>query len=137
MKKYNITVNGNTYEVEVDEIGGVPSVVPFQAAAPAPAPAAPAPAAPAPAPAPAAAAPAPAPSGDTVNIESPMPGTIMEVRKRPGDAVAAEECVLILEAMKMENEIVAPRAGVIGTIAVSKGTPVNAGDFMFSIVQCC
>jgi len=128
MKKYNITVNGNTYEVEVDEIGGVPSVVPFQAAAPAPA------AAPAAAPAPAtAAAPAPAASGDTLNIESPMPGTVMEVRKKPGDAVAAEECVLILEAMKMENEIVAPRAGVIGSIGVNKGTPVNAGDFMFSI----
>ena len=141
MKKYNITVNGNAYEVEVDEIGGVPSVVPFQAAAPAPAPAAPAPAAAAPAAAAPAAAPAPAPApaatGETVNIDSPMPGTIMDLRKRPGDPVAAEECVLILEAMKMENEIVSPRAGVIGTIAVNKGTPVNAGDFMFSIVQCC
>jgi len=134
MKKYNITVNGNAYEVEVDEIGGAPSVAPIQAAAPAPAPvAAPAPApaaAPAAAPAP---APAPAASGDTLTINSPMPGTIMDVRKRPGDSVAAEECVLILEAMKMENEIVAPRAGVIGSVGVTKGTPVNAGDFMFSL----
>jgi len=137
MKKYNITVNGNAYEVEVDEIGGVPSVVPFQAVAPAPAPVAAAPAAAAPAAAAPAAAPAPAASGETVNVDSPMPGTIMDLRKKPGDPVAAEECVLILEAMKMENEIVSPRAGVIGTIAVNKGTPVNAGDFMFSIVQCC
>jgi len=132
MKKYNITVNGNTYEVEVDEIGAAPSAVPFQAAAPAPAPA---PAAPAPAPA--TPAPAAAPSGDAIRIESPMPGTILDIRKKPGDAVAAEECVLILEAMKMENEIVSPKAGVIDIIAVNKGTPVNAGDFMFSIKQCC
>jgi len=136
MKKYNITVNGNTYEVEVDEIGGVPSPVPFQV--PVQAPPAPIPAATAAAPAPAAAAaPAPADSGETVDVESPMPGTILDLRKRPGDAVAAEECVLILEAMKMENEIVAPRAGVIDYIAVSKGTPVKAGDLMFSIKQCC
>ena len=132
MKKYNITVNGNTYEVEVDEIGGAPSPVPF--AVPAPAVAAPAPAAAAPAaPAAAAPAPAPAPSGDSINVESPMPGTILNVKKKPGDAVVADECVLILEAMKMENEIVAPKAGVIGTIAVTRGTAVNAGDFMFSI----
>jgi len=72
-----------------------------------------------------------------MNIDSPMPGTIMDVRKRPGDSVAAEECVLILEAMKMENEIVAPKAGVIGSIGVSKGASVNAGDFMFSLTQCC
>jgi len=72
-----------------------------------------------------------------MNVESPMPGTIMDVRKKPGDPVAADECVLILEAMKMENEIVAPRAGVIGNITVSRGTAVNAGDFMFSINQCC
>ena len=136
MKKYNIMVNGNTYEVEVDEVGGAPSPVPVRVPAQAPAPTAPAVAPAAPAQAPAAAS-APAASGETLNIESPMPGTIMDVRKKPGDAVAAEECVLILEAMKMENEIVAPRAGVIGVIAVSKGTPVNAGDFIFSITQCC
>jgi len=127
MKKYNITVNGNKYEVEVDEIGGAPGIVPVRIPAQASAPQAPA-AAHAPA-----AAPAPAPSGESLNIECPMPGTVMEVRKRPGDAVAAEECVLILEAMKMENEIIAPRAGVIDSMAVSKGSAVNAGDFMFSI----
>ena len=126
MKKYNIKVNGNTYEVEVDEIGGVPSVVPAAAVAPAPAPAP----ASASAPAPAAAA---APSVDAEIVDSPMPGTILNLIKKAGDTVADGEAVLILEAMKMENEIVAPRAGVIDTIAVSKGASVNAGDFLFSI----
>jgi len=123
MKKYNITVNGKTYEVEVDEIGGAPGVAAVQAAAPAPAQSA------APAPAPAAAA----PSSGAASVESPMPGTIIDVRKKAGDEVAAEECVLILEAMKMENEIVAPQAGVIDAIGVAKGAAVNAGDFLFSI----
>ena len=128
MKKYNITVNGNAYEVEVDEIGGAPSVVP-QAAAAAPAPAA----APAAAPAPAAAAPAAAPSSGAEIVEAPMPGTILEVLKKPGDAVAENEVVLILEAMKMENEIVAPKAGIIDSVAVAKGAAANAGDVLFSI----
>jgi biotin carboxyl carrier protein len=126
MKKYNITVNGNQYEVEVDEIGGAPSVVPAPAAAPAPA----APAAPAAAPAKAAPA---APSADTTVVNSPMPGTIVGVLRKPGDAIADSEVVLILEAMKMENEIVAPKAGTIDAIGAAKGTSVNAGDFLFSI----
>jgi len=124
MKKYNITVNGNTYEVEVDEVGGAPSVVP---AAAAPVAAAPAPAAPAAAPAKA------APSAGAVVVESPMPGTITNVLKKAGDAVADGEVVLVLEAMKMENEIVAPQAGVLDTVAVAKGAAVNAGDVLFAI----
>ena len=128
MKKYNITVNGNVYEVEVDEVGGAPGMV---SAAPAPA-SAPAPAAPsaaASAPAPAAAA----PSAGAATVESPMPGTILEVLKQAGEAVKDGEVVLILEAMKMENEIVAPQAGTIDAIAVAKGAAVNAGDLLFSI----
>jgi len=125
MKKYNITVNGNTYEVEVDEVGGAPSVVPAAAAAPVAA----APAAAAPAAAPSKAA----PSAGAVVVESPMPGTITNVIKKPGDPVADGEVVLVLEAMKMENEIVAPHAGVVDTIAVAKGAAVNAGDALFSI----
>ena len=66
-------------------------------------------------------------------VESPMPGTIMDVLKKAGDAVANGEVVLILEAMKMENEIVAPNAGTIDSIAVGKGASVNAGDILFSI----
>ena len=139
MKKYNITVNGNTYEVEVDEVGGVPGVVPVAAApvAAAPAAAAPAPAAAAPAPA-AAAAPAKAaapaaPSADAEIVEAPMPGIILEVLKKPGDAVAESEVVLILEAMKMENEIVAPKDGVVDAITVAKGASVNSGEILFSV----
>ena len=132
MKKYNITVNGNKYEVEVDEVGGVPELTsvaaqPAPSATPAAAPSQPA--APAPAPAPASSA----PSADATVIESPMPGTIIDLIKKPGDEVADSEVVLILEAMKMENEIVAPRAGVIDAIPVVKGSSVNAGDVLFSI----
>ena len=116
MKKYNITVNGNMYEVEVEEVGGLSAVTPVQAPAPAPA-----------------AAPAAAPSSGSVSVESPMPGTIISVLKKAGDAVADGEVVLILEAMKMENEIVSPKAGTIDVIAVAKGTPVNAGDLLYSI----
>jgi biotin carboxyl carrier protein len=131
MKKYNITVNGNTYEVEVDEIGGAPGAIPAAAPAAIPAPA-PAPTA-APAAAPAA-KPAPAtPSAGAAVVESPMPGTIIDVLRKPGDAVADGEVVLILEAMKMENEIVAPREGIVDAVAVVKGASVNAGDIMFSI----
>ena len=132
MKKYNIKVNGNSYEVEVDELGGVPSVAsvatPAPVAAPAPTPAPAAAAAPAPAPASSA-----APSAGATSVESPMPGTILNIIKNPGDVVAEGEVVLILEAMKMENEIVAPQAGTVDAIAVSKGSSINAGDLLFSI----
>ena len=129
MKKYNITVNGNSYEVEVEEIGGAPGLAPVAVPASAPA-AAPAPAASA---ASAPAASAAAPSAEATVVESPMPGTIMNVMKKAGDSVANGDVVLILEAMKMENEIVSPAAGVIDTVAVTKGTAVNAGDLLFSI----
>jgi biotin carboxyl carrier protein len=125
MKKYNIIVNGNKYEVEVDEIGGAPGVVQIQAPVD---PVAPAPAA---APAPAS-APAAAPAAGAQIVESPMPGTILDILKKAGETVADGEVVLILEAMKMENEIVAPHAGTIDAV-VAKGTAVNAGDMLFSM----
>ena len=93
MKKYNITVNGTSYEVEVEEVGGAAPV----AAAPAPA-AAPAAAAPAPAPAAPAAAPA-APAAGASSVDAPMPGTVLEVKVAPGQAVNAGDVLLILEAM--------------------------------------
>lgn len=109
MKKFNVTVNGKSYEVEVEEVGGSAAAV----AAPAPVAAAPAPvaapapkAAPAAAPAPAAAA-APAPAG-AGTITAPMSGTILKSLVKPGDAVKNGQVVLILEAMKMENEIFSP-----------------------------
>lgn len=130
MKKYNITVNGTVYAVEVEEAGAAPS-------APAPAPAAPAAAAPAPAPAapaPAPAAPAPAPAaagGQT--ISAPMPGTIFDIKVTPGQAVNAGDVLIILEAMKMENEIMAPEAGTVDAVLVTKGASVNMGDALVTL----
>lgn len=116
--KYMVTLNGKQYEVIVERgtVTGTPV-----GAAPAPAPkAAPAPTA-APAPAPAA---APA-GGETV--AAPMPGTILDIRCSVGQQVNAGDVLFILEAMKMENEICAPRAGTIGSICVQKGASVATG----------
>jgi glutaconyl-CoA decarboxylase len=131
MKKFQVTVNGNTYEVEVADLGGaVAAPVAAPKAAPAPA-AAPKAAAPAPAPA---AAPAAAPAiaeGETV--EAPMPGKVFKVLKKVGDAVAEGEVVMILEAMKMENEITTGVAGTVKQIPVAEGQAVNPGDVLFVV----
>ncbi len=136
MKKYNITVNGNTYEVFVEEADGS-----FSAPVTAPAPVAPvaptAPAAPAPAaaPAPPAKPAAPAASGaaGSVQITSPMPGTILKIEVTVGQAVKKGDTVCILEAMKMENAIPAPQDGTVASINVAKGASVNAGDLLVSL----
>jgi len=137
MKKFNITVNGKAYEVEVEEVGGAtysaPVARPAVQAAPAPAPvavAAPAPQAPAaPKAAPAAKA---APTGGETTY-SPMPGTILDIKVKEGDAIKSGQVLLILEAMKMENEIMAPKDGVVLSIQVDKGASVNAGDALIVI----
>ncbi|WP_432404904.1 biotin/lipoyl-containing protein [Wukongibacter sp. M2B1] len=128
MRKFNINVNGKSYEVEVEELGGAASApVSRPAAAPrAAAPAAPKPAAPAPKPA----APAtPAPAGGNT-IAAPMPGTILDIKVNVGDTVSNGDVLLILEAMKMENEIMAPADGKVVSVNVSKGASVNAGDVL-------
>lgn len=132
MKKYNVTVNGEAFYVEVEEVSSSATV----AAAPtAPAPkAAPAPAAPAAAPATApAAAPSAAPvavgADDTV-IKCPIPGVVMKICCSVGQSVKSGEVLLIIEAMKMENEIMAPQDGVIKSIAVSSGASVQTDDIM-------
>ena len=117
MKKFNVTVNGKVYEVEVEEVGGVSA--PVRAAAPAPAPVA---AAPAPAPAPAA---APAGAG---TLTAPMSGTVTRHVAKAGTSVKRGDVVAILEAMKMENDLVAPIDGVVKEICVAEGTPVQPGD---------
>lgn len=121
--KYKVTLNGTTYEVEVEK-GEAILVDEYVAAAPAPvaAPAAAAPAAPAPA---AAAAPAATAAGE--QITAPMPGTILSVKVNQGDAVKAGQILVILEAMKMENEIVAPRDGTVAQVVVAQGASVDTG----------
>ena len=127
MKKFNITVNGSAYEVEVEEVGGAaaPAAAP-KAAAPAPAPAA----APAPAPAPAAAPAAPAVSAGAGehSIDAPMPGKILKVLVSVGQSVKAGENLMILEAMKMQNEILADADGTVKAVNAQAGATVKVGD---------
>ena len=123
MKYYNITVNGVAYSVSVEETAAGAAPV---AAAPA-APKAPA----APAAAPKAAAPAGA--AGAVSVKAPMPGNILDVKVAAGASVKAGDVLVILEAMKMENEIVAPQDGTIASVNVHKGDTVNSGDVLVSM----
>ena len=130
MRQFNITVNGIGYQVSVEEVGAgsAAPAAPVAVAASAPA------AAPAAAPAPAApAAPAAAPVTGGTKIASPMPGTILDIKCNVGDAIKKGAVLLILEAMKMENEIVAPADGTVKQILVNKGSSVNSGDVMVVI----
>ena len=124
MKNYTITVNGTPYNVTVEE--GTSSAAPV-ASAPAPAPAA----APAPQAAPKA-VPAPAAAG-SVKVDAPMPGNILDVKVSNGTAVKAGQVLVILEAMKMENEIVAPQDGTVASINVNKGDTVEAGQAIITL----
>lgn len=141
--KYQVKVDGKVFEVEVEKVGGgyqsltpasltaAPVAAPVAPqAAPAPAPvqaAAPAPAAPAAAPA------APAASGGSGDVISPMPGTVLRLNVNNGDTVASGDVILILEAMKMENEIVAPCAGKV-TLKVTAGETVDT-DALLAVVE--
>lgn len=127
MKRFNITVNGNAYDVQVEEVGAgaapaapaAPVAVPAPAAAPA--------AAPAPAVAPAAAA------AGTESLNAPMPGNILDIKVKAGDSVTKGQVLLILEAMKMENEIMAPRDAVVAGVHVNKGDSVDSGKLLISL----
>ena len=110
MKKYRVNVNGTVFEVEIEEMTGAP-------AAPA---AAPAPAAPA------------APAGGE-KITAPMPGTILAVNVTSGSAVKKGDVLMILEAMKMENEIMAPCDGTVTSVSVTKGAAVESGTLLCTI----
>lgn len=133
MRKFMITVNGNSYEVEVEEIkdGSVVST-PVQSAPAAPKAAPSTPAAPKAAPAAPKAAPKAA-AGGSATITAPMPGTILDIKVKEGDSVSKGQIVAILEAMKMENEIMASADGKIASINVVKGASVNAGDVLITI----
>lgn len=124
--KYKVTLNGKTYEVEV-EAGKAVLLDEYEACAPAPA------AAPTAEAASAAAAPAPAPApavnlaaGEPVN--APMPGNILRVEVKQGDTIKAGQLLVVLEAMKMENEILAPKDGTVAQVVVSKGSTVETGS---------
>ena len=100
MKKYRVTVNGTVYEVELEEITGA------------------APAAPA------------APAGEGERITSPMPGTILAVNVAAGQSVKKGDVLMVLEAMKMENEIMCPRDGVVSSVQAAKGAVVESGTLL-------
>ena len=108
MKKYRVTVNGTAYEIELEELTGA---APVAASAPAPAPAAAAPA-----------------GGE--QVASPMPGTILDVKVSQGASVKKGDVLMILEAMKMENEIMCPCDGKVASINAAKGAAVESGTLL-------
>lgn len=114
MRKFQVIVNGQSYVVEVEEFEGA-------------APVASAPAASAPV------KPAAVSTAGTTNVPCPMPGTILDVKVKPGDAVKAGDVLVVLEAMKMENEIPAPRNGVVAAVLVTKGASVGSGDVLVTL----
>ena len=130
---YNVTINDKVYEVEVEK--GKANLIRTTAVQAAPAPAAaPVAAAPAAAPAPAApAAPAASVQAGTTPVNSPMPGTILDVKVAVGQTVKEGDLVVILEAMKMENEIYAPCAGTIAQVLTNKGASVDTGAPLVTI----
>ena len=125
MKKFNIKVNGKAYEVEVEEVG---SSAPSFTAPEAPAVSAPVnetKSAPAPTPAPV--------NAGSSSIKAPMPGTINAVKVTAGESIKKGQVVAVLEAMKMENEIMAPEDAVVASVAVSQGQSVNTGDVIVTL----
>ena len=112
MRKFNVNVNGKIYVVEIEETGAAAPTVEAPKAE-----------------APKAADPAPQVSGGAVNVESPMPGTILDVKVQVGAQVKKGDILCVLEAMKMENEILAPQDGTVKSI-VNKGATVNTGDLL-------
>ena len=124
MKRYNVTVNGVVYDVVVEEVTGGAAPAPVAAPAAKPAPAA--------APAPAAKPAAPA-ANAKCSVSAPMPGNILAVNVKVGDKVEKGAVLCILEAMKMENEILAPDDAVVATVGVTKGASVNTGDLLVSL----
>lgn len=114
MRKFHVNVNGTSYEVEVEEIaaGAAPAAAPVQAAAPAAA--------------------ATVAAGAT-SVTAPMPGNILDIKVKVGDTVDANTVVIMLEAMKMENEIMAPADGKVVSVNATKGASVNSGDVIVAI----
>lgn len=125
MKNYTITVNGNVYEVTVEEGQGSTAAPAAKAAAPAAPKAAPA--------APKAAAPAAAGAEGAVKVNAPMPGKILATKVSAGDTVTRGQVVVVLEAMKMENDIVAPQDGTVASVNVTTGQSVESGAVLVTM----
>jgi biotin carboxyl carrier protein len=134
MKYYTINVNGNTYEVSVEETNGFsqpamvkqPTVTPVQ-------PVAPTVAAPTVAPPKPQSSPSKQNTVGSLEVNSPMPGKILGIKANVGDVVKKGDVILILEAMKMENEIVSPSVGTVASINVTSGQTVVAGDLLATL----
>ncbi len=124
MKRFNVTVNGVTYDVVVEEVGG---------AAPATAPVAAPAAAPVAAPVAAPAAPKASGAQGAVKVAAPMPGTIMKVNVSVGAAVKKGDVLCVLEAMKMENDICAPEDGTVASVNVQKGASVKTDEVLVTL----
>lgn len=123
MKNYRITVNGNVYDVAVEELGGNVRTAPVMSA----------PVAPVVAAAPVAAPAAKSSGAGSVKIPAPMPGKILAIKVKVGDVVKKGDVMMILEAMKMENEVVALEDGTVASIDVSEGAMVEASDVLASL----
>jgi glutaconyl-CoA/methylmalonyl-CoA decarboxylase subunit gamma len=121
MKNYTITVNGNVYEVTVEEGTGSAAAAAPKAAAPKAAPKA------------AKKAAAPAGAQGAVKVSAPMPGKILGVKAKAGDAVKKGQVIVVLEAMKMENDIVAPQDGTVASINVTEGQSVESGAVLATL----
>lgn len=122
MKKYKVTVNGTAYEITLEAIDAADVKTAPAASAPVAAPAAPV-----------ASAPAAAPAAGGETVKSPMPGTILSVNVSAGSSVKKGDVLMILEAMKMENEIMAPCDGTVSAVSVSKGASVESGTPLCTI----
>ena len=123
MKNLRITVNGVVYDVQVEEVSGGAAPAAAPVAAPAVAPAAPV----------VAAAPKATGSAGNTKVTAPMPGTILSVNVSVGDSVSEGQTVMVLEAMKMENEIPAPCAGTVASVDVEKGASVETGAILITL----
>ena len=121
MRKFSVTVNGNTYEVVVEEVAADATVTPVSA-----------PVAAAPVAAPKAAPKAAAAEG-SVAVKSPFPGTVLKINVAQGQAVKKDDTLMVVEAMKMENEIKAPQDGTVASVNVTKGAAVQTDDLLCSL----
>ena len=111
MKKYKVNVNGTSYEVEIELVSETEAAKSAQSAAQQ----------------------APKAAGEGEKVTSPMPGTILDVKVKTGDSVKKGQVLIVLEAMKMENEIMAGVDGIVTSVAVSKGAAVGTGDMLLTI----